>query len=134
MPLHNRARPAPTLDERMGRGTFPPQGGGGKRQEASPATGKKARRKVFGMTMKRYLNDFGQRPCGGTARRQIGRPLPAVPRGGNKKLKPAKPLTAAAERGAPAERSEGTIKARRDKTFCIEAEERLSLRERGPEL
>ena len=49
MPLHNRARPAPTLDERMGRGTFPPQGGGGKRQEASPATGKKARRKVFGM-------------------------------------------------------------------------------------
>ena len=51
MPLHNRARPAPTLDERMGRGTFPPQGGGGKRQEASPATGNKARRKVFGMSV-----------------------------------------------------------------------------------
>ena len=31
------------------RGTFPPQGGGGKRQEASPARGAKARRKVFGM-------------------------------------------------------------------------------------
>ena len=80
-------------DERMGRGTFPPQGGGGKRQEASPATGKKARRKVFGRIMKRYSDDFGQRPCGGTARRQIGRPLPAVPRGWepNKKAGPSGP-------------------------------------------
>ena len=43
--------PRAHLDERMGRGTFPPQGGGGKRQEASQATGKKARRKVFGMRM-----------------------------------------------------------------------------------
>ena len=78
-----RARLAPTLDERMGRSTFPRRGRG-ERQEASPATGKKARRKVFGMRMKRYLDDFSQRPCGGTARRQIGRPLPAVPEGGNK--------------------------------------------------
>jgi len=38
------------------------------------------------MTIKRDLDAFGQRPCGGTARRQIGRPLPAVPRGGNKNL------------------------------------------------
>ena len=74
--------PRAPLNERMRRGTFPPQGGGGKRQEASPARGVKARRKVFGMTMKRYSDDFSQRPCGGTARRQIGRPLPAVPRGG----------------------------------------------------
>ena len=29
--------------------------------------------------------------------------------------------------------SEGTIKARRDKTFWSEAKKRLSLRERGPE-
>ena len=26
--------------------------------------------------------ELGQRPCGGSARRQIGRPLPSVPRGG----------------------------------------------------